>query len=81
MRACVRACRGYDTCYDVIMPESTFLLLNWKLEAGDLKLCSQVASEDIEKTAACSVLCSAEIKDGFKLRRGFLGKKAQETEI
>jgi hypothetical protein len=63
------------------MLESTFLLLNWKLEAGDLKLRSQVASKDIEKRATCSVLCSTEIKDGFKLRRRFLGKKAQETEI
>jgi hypothetical protein len=35
----------------------------------------------MEKTARCSVLCSTEIKDGFKLRRGFSGKKAQETEI
>jgi hypothetical protein len=35
----------------------------------------------MEKTAACSVLCPTEIKDGFQLRRGFSGKKAQETEI
>jgi hypothetical protein len=40
-----------------------------------------VASENAEKTARCSVLCFAEIKGGFKLRRGFAGKKAQETEI
>ena len=63
------------------MLESAFLLLNWKVEAGDFELWIQVASEDMEKTAACSVLRSTEIKDGFKLRRGFLGKKAQETEI
>jgi hypothetical protein len=35
----------------------------------------------MEKRAACSVLCSTEIEDGFKLRRGFLVKKARETEI
>jgi hypothetical protein len=38
-----------------------------------------VASEDIEKTARCSVLFSTEIKDGFKLKRGFLKQEGAEN--